>query len=156
MLLKTGDAAPDFTLSSQSGKPVSLKDFTGKWLVLYFYPKDNTPGCTLQAISFRDEIDAFRELGAEVVGVSADDIESHKRFSSEYDLNFTILSDESNRTASQYGVWVEKKLFGRAYYGIERSTFLIAPDGGIAHIWRKANPKENIDQVIARLRGHKD
>lgn len=152
MTVKIGDKAPDFALNSGDGKRVTLGDFKGKWLVLYFYPKDNTPGCTTQACTFRDELNGIKALGAAVVGVSADDADSHKRFAAGYDLNFPLLSDENNDVAEAYGVWKKKKMFGREYFGIERSTFLISPDGKIAHLWRKVSPKENVDEVVAKLK----
>ncbi len=151
MTVNIGDKVPDFTLMSGGGKYISLGDFKGKWLVLYFYPKDNTPGCTTQACTFRDELNGIRALGAEVLGVSADDVESHKKFTEGYDLNFPLLSDENHELAESLGVWKKKSMFGKEYYGIERTTFLVSPEGTIAHIWRKVSPKENVDEVIGKL-----
>ena len=129
--LKVGQKAPKFTLRNQDGQMVSLSDFRGKKVVLYFYPKDNTPGCTKESCAFRDGLDEIRENGAVVVGVSPDSVASHKNFANKYDLNFPLLSDESKSMLEAYGVWKLKSMYGRTYMGVERTTFIISPDGKI-------------------------
>lgn len=145
--------APDFSLPDQDGSVHSLADYTGTWLVLYFYPKDDTPGCTMEACSFRDERELIAELGnAEVVGVSNDSVKSHKQFIEKYQLNFTLLSDPQHRTITAYGSWVPKKFMGRDYIGTRRDTFLISPYGMIAKEYRGVDPKTHAAQIIADLR----
>lgn len=142
-----GDAAPDFTLSSDEGNEVSLSDFRGRPLVLYFYPKDDTPGCTKQACALRDDMPRFDTLGASIVGVSADSVESHRAFKEKYGLNFPLLADTDHRVAEAYGVWKEKSMFGRTFWGIRRSTFIIDEEGRIAAAWRRVKPKRHADRV---------
>jgi peroxiredoxin Q/BCP len=149
-MLETGDAAPDFTLTADDGSEVSLSDFRGKKAVLYFYPKDDTSGCTLQACELRDHMEGFDQIGAVVLGVSPDSESSHRKFKAKHDLNFPLLVDEDHAVAERYGVWKEKKMYGRTYMGIERSTFIIAEDGTLEAVWRKVNPKEH----LARLQEH--
>jgi len=149
-MLETGDAAPDFTLTADDGSEVSLSDFRGKNVVLYFYPKDDTSGCTLQACELRDHMEGFDQIGAVVLGVSPDSEASHRKFKAKHDLNFPLLVDEDHAVAERYGVWKEKKMYGRTYMGIERSTFIIAGDGTLEAVWRKVNPKEH----VARLQEH--
>jgi len=149
-MLETGDAAPDFTLTADDGSEVSLSDFRGKKVVLYFYPKDDTSGCTLQACELRDHMEGFDQIGAVVLGVSPDSEASHRKFKAKHDLNFPLLVDEDHAVAERYGVWKEKKMYGRTYMGIERSTFIIAGDGTLEAVWRKVNPKEH----VARLQEH--
>lgn len=146
-----GGEAPAFTLPSSSGKDVSPADFAGKPVVLYFYPKDNTPGCTIEALEFRDHLAEFEALDAAVLGVSPDDLASHCRFIEQQGLNFVLLADVNHEVAERYGVWVEKKNYGRTYWGIQRATFLIGRDGRIAEVWPKVTPKDHAAQVLAAL-----
>lgn len=150
-MIGKGDRAPDFTLPSDDGGRVSLGDFKGRRLVLYFYPKDNTPGCTRQACDLRDEMPAFDALGVAVVGVSPDTVDAHRKFKTKYDLNFTLLADEDHEVAAAYGVWKEKSMYGRKYLGIQRSTFLIGADGRVEEVWRRVRSKGHADMVAARL-----
>lgn len=144
--------APDFTLLDQNGAPRSLDDYKGKWVVLYFYPKDDTPGCTTEACNFRDERESIAALGnCEVIGISKDSVKSHKKFVDKYGLNFTILSDESHETIEAYGAWKLKKFMGREYMGIERSTVIIDPEGNIAKEYPKVDPKEHAAEIIRDL-----
>lgn len=133
--LSAGDKAPDFSLPSDDGATVSLADLRGKHVVLYFYPRDNTPGCTKEACDFRDALEQLEADGAVVLGVSGDSLKSHGKFREKYDLNFPLLSDESTEMMEAYGVWREKKMYGRSSMGIVRSTFLIGPDGTILEVW---------------------
>lgn len=145
--------APDFSLPDQNGTLHSLKDYAGKWLVLYFYPKDDTPGCTTEACSFRDEREAIAEFGnAEVVGVSKDSMRSHKKFADKYGLTFTLLSDPEHKTIEAYGSWQPKKFMGREYLGTNRDTFIINPEGNIAKEYRGVDPKTHAPQIIADLK----
>ena len=136
-MLKVGDKAPDFELVNQDDEPVSLSDFSGEWLVLYFYPKDYTPGCTKEACDFTDEIDDFQALNATVLGVSGDSTESHRKFIKKYRLGIHLLSDPEHAVHKVYGAWGLKKNYGKEYEGVIRSTFIISPDGEIAADWRK-------------------
>ena len=149
-----GDKAPDFEapVFGADSETLSLKDLRGKWVVLYFYPKDNTPGCTREAVGFTETIDEIRKLGAEVVGVSKDSIRSHQNFASKYNLRFPLLSDPDAEIAKAYGVWVKKKRYGKEYMGVQRSTFLIDPQGKIAKVWEKVNPDGHAEEVIQALR----
>jgi peroxiredoxin Q/BCP len=145
-------AAPEFNLQDQDGKTHSLKDYKGKWVVLYFYPKDDTPGCTKEACSFRDERSAIEEYGnAVVLGISKDSVASHKKFSDKYKLNFTLLSDESHETIEAYGAWGPKKFMGKEYVGISRNTYLINPDGMIAKEYLGVDPKKHAAEIIKDL-----
>ena len=144
--------APDFSLPDQDGNMKHLGDYAGRWLVLYFYPKDNTPGCTTEACNFRDERDAIAEFGhAEVVGVSKDSVSSHKKFAQEQHLNFTLLSDTEHTVVEAYDSWKPKKFMGKEYLGIERNTFIINPDGMIAAEYRGVDPKAHAAQIISDL-----
>jgi peroxiredoxin Q/BCP len=144
--------APDFSLPDQNGEVKSLKDYAGKWLVLYFYPKDDTPGCTTEACSFRDEREAIAEFGkAEVVGISKDSVRSHQKFAEKYGLNFTILSDPEHKVIEAYDSWKPKKFMGREYLGTVRNTFIISPDGQIAKEYIGVDPKTHAAQIIADL-----
>lgn len=146
------DKAPDFTLPDQDGKMHSLKDYSGKWVVLYFYPKDDTPGCTTEACSFRDEREAIAELGnAVVIGVSKDSVASHKKFADKHNLNFTLLSDESLKTIKAYNSWGERSMYGRIFLGVLRSTVIINPDGYIVKRYPKADPKKHAVEIIQDL-----
>ena len=151
--IKEGDSAPDFTLPSTSGDTISLSDFKGKQaVVLYFYPKDSTPGCTVEACSFRDNLEAVQAHGAAVLGVSPDSVKSHASFTQKQNLNFPLLADTERELARAYGVWVEKKQYGRTFMGIERSTFLIDKDGKIKKIWRKVTPRTHVADVVEALK----
>lgn len=141
--------APDFSLSDEAGNAHSLSDYKGKWLVLYFYPKDDTPGCTVEACSLRDARDDIISLGAEVVGVSADDAPSHEKFKAKHTLNFTLLSDPEKKTIEAYGAW-GKKMFGKE--GILRRTFIISPDGVIAKVYGRVTPQGHGEQLVAELK----
>lgn len=149
----TMQTAPDFSLPDQDGVIRRLQDYAGKWLVLYFYPKDDTTGCTAEACSFRDERDDIAQIGhAEVVGVSKDSVRSHKRFIEKYHLNFTLLSDPEHRVIEAYDSWKAKKFMGREYLGTERNTFIISPDGKIAKSYIGVDPKEHAKFIIADLK----
>mgnify|MGYP001191807451 CR=1 FL=1 len=150
--IKIGGPAPDFTLQDADGAPASLKDYRGKWLVLYFYPRDNTAGCTVEAIDFSFSVADFRDLGAEIAGVSPDSCESHKKFALKHELGIRLLSDSEKKTLADYGVWQKKKMYGRESMGVVRSTFLIDPEGKVAHAWNKVTVKGHIDEVLSKLR----
>lgn len=152
-MLKTGTQPPTFNLPSSSGKNVSLKDFKGKNIVLYFYPKDDTPGCTAEACGLRDTIKNFEQYNAVVLGVSPDPVSRHQKFIEKYGLPFILLSDETTKTCQEYGVWVEKNMSGRTYLGVARTTFLIGPDGKITHIFEKVKPEGHEQEVLAFLKG---
>lgn len=151
-MLEEGDQAPDFTLPGLDAQgeriEVRLSELRGSPVVLYFYPKDDTPGCTTQACAIRDEWSAFRETGAVILGVSPDDVESHEKFSEKYDLPFTLLSDPDHEVAEAYEVWKEKSMYGRTFWGIERSTFVIDADGRVEKALRRVRPKKHVDQVL--------
>ncbi len=150
-MLKEGNKAPAFKLKDQDGNTLSLSDFKGKNVVLYFYPKDDTSGCTKEACSFRDGFPKFGKLNAVILGVSADSVESHKKFAEKYKLPFTLLSDESKKMIEKYGVWKEKSMYGRKYMGIERTTFVIDSDGKIKKIFRKVNVTDHDKEVLEVL-----
>lgn len=150
--LKEGQKAPAFTLPADEGKTVSLKDYQGQKLVLYFYPKDDTSGCTAQACAFTEGQPAFRKLKTAVLGVSKDSIAKHQKFREKYALNFPLASDEDGKVLEKYGVWVEKSMYGRKYMGIERTTFLIGEDGRIEKIWNKVKVPGHIDEILAVLK----
>ena len=149
--LKVGQKAPDFTVSSDTGQKVKLSDFKGKKVVLFFYPKDDTPGCTKEACAFRDGIDEIRKRGAVVLGVSADSVDSHKKFKSKFDLNFPLLADTDKKIVESYGVWKEKSNYGKTYMGIERTTFIIDPHGKISDIFPKVKVDQHYDEVLDAL-----
>ena len=148
---EVGDAAPEFELQDTNSQTVRLRDLRGKKVVLYFYPRDDTPGCTVEACSFRDNIGALTEAGALVYGVSTDDVASHGKFTSKFDLNFPLLADTDRTTVQDYGVWVERKRYGRTSMGIQRATFLIDEDGRIAKVWATVKPEEHVAQVLEAL-----
>jgi peroxiredoxin Q/BCP len=150
-MVEEGAQAPQFTLTSDAGEAVSLSDFRGSPVVLYFYPKDDTPGCTTQACGVRDAYGEFRERGAVVLGVSPDDEASHTRFRAKYDLPFTLLADAEHAVAEAYGVWKERSMYGRKFMGIERSTFVIDGNGNLARAFRKVKPAEHADLVLGAL-----
>jgi peroxiredoxin Q/BCP len=144
--------APAFTLLDQNSTKHSLSDYVGKWVVLYFYPKDDTPGCTTEACNFRDERESIAVLGnCEVIGISKDSVKSHKKFAEKYGLNFTILSDESTDTINAYGAWQEKSMFGKKYMGIQRMTVIIDPASNIAKEYPKVDPKKHAAEIIKDL-----
>jgi thioredoxin-dependent peroxiredoxin len=147
-----GDKAPDFKLPDENGKTVSLSDFKGKQVVLYFYPKDATPGCTTEACDFRDNLGRLAKAGAVVLGVSADSAESHKKFKEKQGLNFPLLSDPGRKAIEAYGVWQEKSLYGRKFMGIVRSTFIIDASGRIAKVFPKVKVAGHADEVLAALK----
>ena len=151
--VEKGSRAPDFTLASDRGGDVTLSRLRGKKVVLYFYPKDDTPGCTIQACDFRDAQPTFEGLDAVVLGVSADSIESHGKFRDKFGLNFPLLADEDHAVSEAYGVWKEKEMYGRSFMGIERSTFLIDEDGVVAEAWRKVTPKGHAEMLAEVLAG---
>jgi len=151
MTLQVGDTAPDFTIPDQDGNSVALSELRGKPVVLYFYPKADTPGCTTQACGVRDHRSDYANFGATVLGVSPDPVKPIAKFAGKFDLGFTLLSDEDHSVAEAYGVWVEKSMYGRTYMGNERTTFVIDADGKISHIFRKVKPAEHDALVLAAL-----
>ena len=146
-MLKDGDGAPLFELPADGGRTVRLKDYKGRYLVLYFYPKDNTSGCTKEAVGFSEALDSLHGLGADVLGLSPDPVKSHDKFKSKHGLTIDLASDEEKTVLQNYGVWVEKSMYGRKYMGVERSTFLIGPDGKIVRSWRKVKVPGHVDEV---------
>jgi peroxiredoxin Q/BCP len=146
--IKLNTKAPDFNLPDQDGKLHKLSDYKGKWVLLYFYPKDNTPGCTKEACGIRDEFKNFKNLNIVVLGISADSSESHKKFAQKYKLPFTLLSDESKKVLKKYGVWGKKKFMGKEYEGILRTSFLINPDGKIVKIYEQVKPDIHAKEVL--------
>ena len=152
MTIDTGDKAPDFTLPSDGGGTVSLTGLRGKPVVLYFYPKDDTSGCTAEAKDFRDALGDFAKAGAAVLGVSRDSVAKHDSFKVKYDLNFPLLADEDAAVCAAYGSWVEKSMYGRKYMGIDRATFLIDGTGTIRRVWRKVKVPGHVDEVLAALK----
>jgi thioredoxin-dependent peroxiredoxin len=150
-MIEQGQKAPDFTLPDQDGNPVSLSDYTGQTLVLYFYPKADTPGCTTQACGLRDSITDFNDVGAAVLGVSPDPVKRVKKFHDGQGLNFTLLADEDHAVCEQYGTWVEKNRYGRTYMGAQRATFVIDADGVIVHVIPSASPKTHDEEVLGFL-----
>lgn len=151
--LEVGDKAPDFSLKNESGKTMALKALRGKPVVLYFYPKDDTPGCTKEACGFRDSMASLRKTGAVVLGVSLDDETSHQKFIAKYDLPFSLLVDADKNVSKAYGVYVQKSMYGKKYWGIERSTFVIDPDGKLSAIFRKVKVDGHVDEVLTALKG---
>jgi peroxiredoxin Q/BCP len=150
-MLEEGQPAPTFTLPSDNGDEVSLGSLRGKPIVLYFYPKDNTPGCTAQACGIRDAWGEFERSGAVVLGVSPDSPKKHAKFRERYGLPFTLLADEDHAVSEAYGVWVEKSFAGKKYMGVERSTFVIGPDGTLTRVMRRVKPDTHADEVLAAL-----
>lgn len=150
-ILTAGQKAPDFCLSDQNGNNICLKDFRSKWVVLYFYPKDNTPGCTIEAIDFTKYLKDFEKIVAVILGISPDSCQSHVGFINKHNLQVTLLSDPEHKILDMYGVWQLKNMYGKKYWGVIRSTFLIAPDGKIAYIWPKVNPVGHTEEVLKKL-----
>ena len=144
--------APDFSAKDQNGETVSLKDYQNRWLVLYFYPKDNTPGCTTEAKDFTAYAKEFEELGADILGVSPDSEKQHCKFIDKYDLSIKLLSDPEHEVIEAYGAWRLKKFMGKEYMGVVRSTFLISPQGKIAQVWDKVRVKAHVEKVLAELK----
>lgn len=147
-----GRKAPAFTLPAHTGESVRLADLKGRYVILYFYPRDNTPGCTQEACDFRDNLRRLASLDAVVLGVSTDSLASHQKFAAKFELPFRLLSDADHAVAEKYGVWVEKRQYGRSYMGMQRATFLIDPDGKIAAVWPKVSVKGHVDAVVEKLR----
>lgn len=150
-LLKVGQKAPDFTATDQEGKPVSLGEYRGKKVVIYFYPKDDTPGCTKEACAFRDNFPNFKETGVEVLGVSVDNEKSHRKFADKYQLPFRLVSDEAKTIVEAYGVWGKKKFMGREYMGTNRVTYLIDEEGNIEQVWPKVKPETHAAELLEWL-----
>ena len=155
MSLKVGDMAPDFTLTTDGGGSISLKELKGKTVVLYFYPRDDTPGCTAEACAFRDSLPDFFKVKAEVVGILRDSVRSHDKFKRKFKLPFPLASDEDGKVTEAYGVWVEKSMYGKKYMGVERATFLIDGKGVIRDIWRKVKVEGHTDEVLEAARALK-
>ena len=149
MSLEVGDKAPDFTLPADGGGTISLKALKGKPVALYFYPKDDTPGCTAEACAFRDQLPDFAKVKAQVVGISRDSVASHDKFKKKFKLPFQLASDEDGKICQAYGVWAEKSMYGKKYMGIERSTFLIDGKGVVRNVWRKVKVDGHADAVLA-------
>ena len=151
-MLQVGDKLPtDIELIDHNGQAVTLAEFLGKYLVIYFYPEDDTPGCTVEACEFRDFNDEIRKLGAEIIGISQDDTDSHEKFKEKYKLNFRLLSDPQHIFQEAVGVWVEKNMFGNKYMGTQRTTFLVDPKGEIVHVWEKVKPEGHALEVLRNL-----
>jgi peroxiredoxin Q/BCP len=150
-VLSAGDLAPDFTLTDQEGNDVTLSELRGKTVVLYFYPRADTPGCTAQACGVRDHDADYEAAGVTVVGVSPDPVSAVAKFAEKYDLRFPLLADEDHAVAEDYGVWGEKSMYGKTYFGVSRSTFIIDPDGRISHVIPKASPKTHDAEVLAAI-----
>lgn len=150
--IKLNQKAPDFHLKDQDGKEHALSDYKDQWVLMYFYPKDDTPGCTKEACVIRDNFPKFRRVKAKVFGVSADSVKSHAKFAEKYDLPFTLLADEDKKVIRAYGVWAKKKFMGREYMGILRTSFLINPQGKVAKVYADVKPAEHADEVLADLK----
>lgn len=154
MTLKVGDKVPAFKGETAEG-PISAKDLKGDNAIIYFYPKDDTPGCTVEACAFRDNLPKFKKLDAKVYGVSKDDLKSHAKFTDKYELPFTLISDKDGSICEAFGTWVEKKNYGKTYMGIERATYLVDADGVIRHIWRNVKAMGHAEEVLATLKSLK-
>ena len=150
-MLDQGKKAPDFTAPDQNGNQHSLSAYKGKWVILYFYPKDMTPGCTTEACNFRDDFPEFNKLDAVILGVSKDSVQKHLKFVQKYDLPFSLISDENGTICETYGVWQEKSMYGKKYMGINRSTFLINPEGNIARVFPKVNVKTHAEELLQAI-----
>jgi len=149
--MQIGDALPHFKLPTPDGEILSDTDLSNQWSVIYFYPKDNTPGCTKEAIAFSEQMDAFRKLGARVIGVSRDSPRKHTNFIDKHDLKVELISDEDGELCEAFGVWVEKQMYGKTYWGIERSTFLFGPENVCREVWRKVKVSGHVEEVIEKL-----
>ncbi|WP_457679071.1 thioredoxin-dependent thiol peroxidase [Thermovibrio sp.] len=156
MYVEVGKEAPLFCLPDEEGKEVCLKDFRGKWVVLYFYPKDNTPGCTKEALGFSELLPKFEKLNATVIGISPDSVESHRKFKEKKRLKVKLLSDENKEVVNAYGVWQKKKNFGREYFGVVRTTYLIDPEGKVAYLWKRVKVKGHPEAVLEKLKELKE
>ena len=152
MKLKQGDRAPEFILSDQNGKKLKLSDFKGQWVLVYFYPRDNTPGCTKEACAFRDSFKEYEKIEAKVIGISTDSVESHGKFVKKYQLPFPLLADEDKKVVAQYGVWGMKKFIGKEHMGTIRTSFLIDPKGNITKIYEKVKPADHAKEVLKDLK----
>jgi thioredoxin-dependent peroxiredoxin len=150
-MIETGEKAPQFTLPDQDGNDVSLSDYAGKTVVLYFYPKADTPGCTTQACGVRDHLPNYAEAGAVVIGISPDPTAKVKRFADKFGLDFTLLGDEDHAVCEAYGVWAEKSMYGKTFWGSTRTTFIIGPDGVVAHVIPRVSPRTHDDEVLKAL-----
>jgi thioredoxin-dependent peroxiredoxin len=150
-VLEPGDKAPAFTLPDQRGEKVKLSDFKGETVVLYFYPRADTPGCTTQACGVRDRGADYKAAGARVIGISPDEVEAIDKFAGKYDLDFILLADADHTVAEKYGTWVEKSMYGKKYMGVQRATFIVGPDGKIAKVFPKVSPKQHDDLVLKAL-----
>jgi peroxiredoxin Q/BCP len=150
-MLEPGDKAPSFTLPDQNGDPVKLSDLRGQTVVLYFYPRADTPGCTTQACGVRDRSAEYKAASARVIGVSPDPVEAVAKFAGKFELDFTLLADADHAVAERYGTWVEKSMYGKKYMGVQRATFIVDPDGRIAKVFPKVSPKTHDDDVLAAL-----
>ena len=152
-MLKVGDPAPEFDLQSDTTGEVTSRDLKGKRYVLYFYPRDDTPGCTVEACSFRDNLPKFGNLDVPLYGVSFDDVKSHAKFTEKFSLNFPLLADPDKKLIEDYGVWVEKNMYGKTYMGTARATFVVGADGKIEQVWEKVKPEGHAEEVISYLKG---
>lgn len=152
MELKIGSNAPAINLPDQNGDTHKLSDYKGQYVLIYFYPKDNTPGCTTEACGLRDSFPNFKKLNAKVLGISADSVAKHKKFADKYELPFTLLADEDKAVCEKYGVWDQKSMYGRLFFGIKRTSFLVDPNGKIVRIYEKVKPAEHATQVLADLK----
>ena len=150
-MLKEGENAPDFELADQDDRMVSLSSFKGQPVVVYFYPKDDTPGCTIEACGFRDSLQEYKKAGVVVLGISADDMDAHRKFASKYSLNFPLLSDRGAKVCRQWGVWGTKNMYGKGYEGILRTTFLIGKDGKVKKIFEKVKPEGHAQEILSHL-----
>ncbi|MEX0592075.1 MAG: thioredoxin-dependent thiol peroxidase [Nitriliruptoraceae bacterium] len=150
-MIQAGSPAPDFTLSNQHGEDVTLSNLAGAPVVVYFYPKADTPGCTTQACDIRDQWAEFERAGAKVLGISPDEVDALAKFADKYDLPHTLLADPDRQAISAYGAWGERKMYGKTFDGVIRSTFLVGPDGAVAQAWPKVKPKEHADDVLAAI-----
>ena len=154
-MLEQGSSAPDFTLPDQSGQNHSLSDFRDQWIIIYFYPKDLTPGCTTEACNFRDDFPNYQKLNTTILGISKDSVKQHAKFAEKYKLPFLLLSDESGEVCEKYGVWQEKSMYGKKYMGIVRSTYLVDPKGTIARVYPKVKVKEHATELLQDLQSLK-
>lgn len=148
-MLTINQIAPDFSLFNQRGEQRTLSHYKGQWVVLYFYPKDDTPGCTIQACSYRDQMSEFEKRGIKVFGISKDTVKSHQKFESKFELNFELLADDEHVVLNQYDVWKEKNMYGKKVMGVARTTFVINPEGKIHHIFDKVNPEKDVEMVLS-------